>query len=79
MNTITAGDFTVELDISAEMYKWFLKQQYNPKGCKLDEEAGGDKYSAPLYLKKYLTDEIGRFLTNALKHRTKNTPKEAEE
>jgi hypothetical protein len=29
MNTITAGDFTVEYDISAEKYDYFLKNKFD--------------------------------------------------
>jgi hypothetical protein len=28
MNTITAGDYTVELDITREMYQYFLDSRY---------------------------------------------------
>lgn len=65
MNTITAGDFTVEMDISEDMYKYFIKNWYDPKGCELYEEGGNEKYSPALYLKKHLTDEISEMLTKA--------------
>jgi hypothetical protein len=32
MSTITAGDFTVEMDITKKMYDHYLKKYYLPKG-----------------------------------------------
>lgn len=32
MNTITASDFTVELEINREMWEYFQEQHYKPKG-----------------------------------------------
>jgi hypothetical protein len=63
MNTISAGDFTVELDITQTMYKEFLSEFYEPTGSKMNEEKSGQIYSPALYLKKYLSEEIGRMLT----------------
>ena len=34
MNTISAGDFTAELDITKEMYEDFLDNQYEPFGSR---------------------------------------------
>ena len=79
MSTITAGDFTVELDISKDMYKYYLRQHYEFKGKDLEEEdGGGEKYSSALYLKKHLSEEISRILTDALNHRTSNAHKAEE-
>lgn len=69
LNTITAGDFTVEIDISDAMYKFFKKHQYEPKGKDAIEEGGNETYSAALYLKKHLTEEISDMLSKAMKHR----------
>jgi len=44
MNNITASDFTVELDISHDMWEYFLTQHYEPKGKNLKEE-DGESYS----------------------------------
>lgn len=68
MNTITASDFTVEMDITRDMWQHYLEQYYEPKGKNMKEE-GGENFSQALYLKKYLTDEIGRIMTDARKHR----------
>jgi hypothetical protein len=72
MSTITAGDFTVEMDITSDMYQHFLDQYYEPKGKNMDEEDGNDKYSAALYLKKHLASEINRILTNSFIYRTQH-------
>lgn len=32
ISTVTASDFTVEMDISDEAYAHFLKNEYEPKG-----------------------------------------------
>ena len=32
MNTITAGDFTVEMDINEEMYQHFIEEEYKKYG-----------------------------------------------
>ena len=62
VNTISAGDFTVELSINRKMWAHFLEEHYEPIGSKLKEESG-DYFSKALYLKKHLSDEIGRMLT----------------
>ena len=41
MNTISAGDFTVELDITKSMYEEFLTEFYEPTGSKIKEEKSG--------------------------------------
>jgi hypothetical protein len=65
INTVSAGDFTVEINISSKMYNYFLDEHYNTVGFKTKEESG-DTYSPALYLKKHLSEEIGRMLTNSL-------------
>ena len=50
------------------MFDWFLEEHYNPIGSKTKEESG-DIYSQSLYLKKHLSDEVGRMLTRSLKFR----------
>lgn len=50
-NTVTAADFTVEIDISTEAYDDFLKNQYYPIGKK-------QGYSPGLYLKMYLRNKL---------------------
>ena len=65
---VGTGDFTVEFDINQKMYEYFLNEFYNPIGSKEKEESG-DFYSPALYLKKHLTEEIGRALTKSLKER----------
>jgi hypothetical protein len=69
MNTISAGDFTVELDITQPMYNEFLSDFYEPTGKKMKEEASGQTYSPALYLKKFLSDEIGIMLTKSYLNR----------
>lgn len=62
MNTISAGDFAAELDITKDMYDYFLDNFYEPFGSRLTDECG-KIYSPALYLKKHLSDEISRILT----------------
>jgi hypothetical protein len=81
VNTISAGDFTVELDITEEMYQDYLDNFYNPIGSKMVEAKSGETYSPALYLKKYLMEEIGSMLTKTYQIRKKieegkNTGKE---
>jgi hypothetical protein len=73
IHTISAGDFTVELDITKEMYDDFIDNYYNPIGSKMKEELSGETYSPALYLKKYLSEEIGKMLTKSYKHRKGQT------
>ena len=68
INTVSAGDFTVEINISTAMYNFFLDEHYNTVGVNTKEESG-ENYSPALYLKKHLSEEISRMLTNSLKHR----------
>ena len=50
-DTVTAADYTVELDISKSAYDDFLKNHYEPIGKK-------QGYSPSLYLKMYLRNEV---------------------
>tara|TARA_B110000285_G_C15097264_1_gene602813 strand:- start:383 stop:814 length:432 start_codon:yes stop_codon:yes gene_type:complete len=70
MNTITASDFTVELDINKDMWKKFQNDYYEPRKetGKLKEEDGSEMSQA-LYLKQHLTKEMGRIMTAARDHR----------
>jgi len=70
MNTITASDFTVELDINKDMWIKFQTDYYEPKrkAGKLKEEDGSEMSQA-LYLKQHLTSEMGRIMTAARNHR----------
>lgn len=44
VNTITASDFTVEFDITYDMWKYFLETYYDGNG-ENEEEESGQKYS----------------------------------
>jgi hypothetical protein len=68
MNTISAGDFTVEMDISKKMYEDFMDNVFEPIGSRQTDEHG-KLYSPALYLKKYLSEEVSRILTNSMKFR----------
>lgn len=50
------------------MYQEFIEEFYNTIGYKTKEESG-DIYSQALFLKKHLTEEIGRILTESVKYR----------
>lgn len=50
------------------MFNFFLDEHYNTVGIKTKEESG-DIFSQALYLKKHLTEEIGRMLTKSAKYR----------
>ena len=71
MNTISAGDFTCELDLTNEMYDDFLDNFYEPFGSRQTDDSG-KIYSPALYLKKHLMDEISRILSNQMKNRIKS-------
>ena len=66
LKTITAGDFTVEYDITADMYKDYLLDIYEHIGKKEKEESG-DSYSPALYLKKYLAQRVEEILSESIK------------
>lgn len=59
VQTITAGDYTVELAISHESYNWFLANHYIPH----DRSSG---LSTGESLKQYLTRDIQTTLNNFL-------------
>jgi hypothetical protein len=54
MNTITAGDFTVELDINKTQWKKFIDEEYTDEIKK--------EYSPALYFKRYLKTEIEKIV-----------------
>ena len=56
LNTVTAADFTVEMDISRRAYLDFLKNEYNPKGKP-------EGHSPGMYLKQYLKKKIDDILS----------------
>lgn len=56
LSTVTANDFTCELDISQRAYDDFLKNEYYPKGQK-------DNTSPALFLKAYLREKIEHILS----------------
>lgn len=65
VNTITASDFTVEFDITKEMWDYYLETYYKDNGENQIEESG-QKYSPALFLKKHLTDNVSKILTESL-------------
>lgn len=78
--TITAADFTIEMDITDEMYENFLFNEYKDHGDQKTEESG-HKYSSALYLKKYLQEQIEELLNNDHEYnlnKHKNDEKEME-
>jgi len=73
INTVTAGDYTVEMNISTNMYKSFLSNQFEEVKDEKDEH-GNPKWSRALYLKKYLTDEVATVLNQYQKDRKEADP-----
>ena len=65
LKTITAGDFTVEFDITYEMYENFLEDIYEPTG-KFEKDESGENYSPALYLKKYLSERVSEILSESI-------------
>lgn len=63
MDTVTASDFTVELDISQEAYQDFLQNHYKPK-IKHDER------SPAMYLKEYLKVKVDHLLSRNLQRKS---------
>ena len=55
LQTLSASDFTVELDITLEDYDQFYKNEYEPKGKVLELPAG-------VYLKEYLIAKTEKIL-----------------
>jgi len=68
INTITASDFTVELDITPAMWQSFIEDHYKPTGSTLTDELGG-AYAPALYLKKYLIEKVEGILSSTLRLR----------
>lgn len=56
VSTTTAGDYTVELTITREMYEWFLENHYYP----VDQPKG---LSAGESINSYLRVEIPKLLS----------------
>ena len=63
VENVTASDYTVEMDISAEAYRDFEENQW-PVGRDKREEGSNELYSEALYCKKYLQDTIPGILCN---------------
>ena len=59
ISTVTASDFTVELDISAKAFQNFLKNEYMPKMAQTPH------MSKAKYLKQYLKTRIESILTKS--------------
>lgn len=59
VKTVTVQDYTVEMDISNEMWQDFLDNHYE----KQREKPSKERMSQALYLKQYLTSQIGVILT----------------
>ena len=62
MSTVTASDFTVELDISREAYQDFLQNHYRPK-------VKNNERSPAMYLKEYLKVKIDHLLSMNLRRK----------
>lgn len=58
VQSVTANDFTVLLDISKQDYEQFWKNEYEPKG-RLDDK------SPAMYLKEYLKFKIEAILNRS--------------
>lgn len=62
MSTVTASDFTVELDISREAYQDFLQNHYRPK-------VKNNERSPAMYLKEYLKVKVDHLLSMNLQRK----------
>lgn len=62
ISTITPGDYTLQLEITTDMWEHYLKEHYH----KDDLESQG--VSSAFALKTYMKKEIERILTNTLKN-----------
>lgn len=60
MNTITAGDYTIELNISSNQWNYFLEDEFKNR----EEEYVND--SPGLYLKKVLKEQIEQIISSIL-------------
>lgn len=70
IKTITASDFTVEYEISKEMYEHFESNQYSMYENQqevINNQPTGNTYSKGLALKSYITKEVQMLLSDSLK------------
>ena len=68
INTVTAGDYTVEMDITSKMYQSFLDNQFE-EVRDIKDENGNFKWTRALCLKDYLVKEVAKVLTQYQKDR----------
>mmetsp|Transcript_8384 Transcript_8384/g.14010 ORF Transcript_8384/g.14010 Transcript_8384/m.14010 type:complete len:683 (+) Transcript_8384:250-2298(+) len=73
VQTITAGDFTVELDISPSMFKFFCDNYYDP-----EKEEDGVADSRAMQLEKHLTREIEQMIERSMDFRHRHGSPEEE-
>jgi len=66
MNTITAADFTVEFDITKEMYDNFVENEYKVKKKEGTDELLYKGMSAVRAFKKELKTDVERELSRSL-------------
>jgi hypothetical protein len=66
MNTITAADFTVEFDISAEMYDHFCENEYKTKYLNNPETS---HYSIARAFKRELRDDVSREIRKSIEQK----------
>lgn len=72
-DVITAADFSIEMEITDEMYTSYLENQYDAFG-KDEIEESGNKYSSALYLKKYLKKNIEELLDEVHQYKLEKHP-----
>ena len=65
MSTITAGDFTVEMDITAKMWQFFLDNHYEAEGA-TDEYDGSTLLPAALQLKNHLSHKMTAMISKSM-------------
>lgn len=73
MATVTAGDYSVELDISKDMYQHWYHTEFS--------KAGGDlslRVAPALSLKKYIQKEVEEAITQDLLHKRMSGAAQAE-
>lgn len=78
VQTVTASDYTVEMDITSSMWEDFLANQFAAVRDEKDEN-GRAKWSQALYLKQYLHDRIGEILTEFAKNRARENAEHKDE
>ena len=71
MNTITAGDFTVEMDITHEMFQKFIELRNNDKTGKFEKKSIGHDFKK--YIKDHIENELTKFMTPTEKDKTKKS------